>query len=416
MNNEKISKANAVKLVLNSQLLTGENRISKGKKGFAKIIETLGYIQIDTISVINRAHHHIIWSRRNDYSEKYLHDLQTKDKLVFEYWTHAMSYVPMKDYRFCLHRMKNFENPQSSWLKYRFNQSQKYFKPVLEKIKNEGMQSSSNFENEDGYEAGNWWHWKPVKTALEYLFWKGDLMVAERRGFQKYYDLTERVLPQNIDTSFPDEAELNRYFINRAVSSLGIVTEKEIQKFMQPGKADISDLQVTQRKTMHRIINEMCEAGELIPLLVENDHKLVNYALPDSIKNIYKKDYTDETVYILSPFDNLIIQRDRTKRLFDFDYTIECYLPESKRKYGYFTLPILWKNNLIGRMDTKADRKSKIFIINNIVFEEGFNDFKNFIPHFNEKLKSFAEFNNCEKIEVKKCSPNKVKKMLNTKF
>lgn len=415
MNKRQISKTEAADLVLNSQLLNGKSKSAKRKNGSAEIIDKLGYVQIDTIFVINRAHHHILWTRNHNYTEKLLHDLQTKDKLIFEYWTHAMSFVPMKDYRFSLHRMKNFEKPKSSWLKYRFDESQKYFKPVLERIKNEGMLSSSDFENDSGRKAGNWWEWKPVKTALEYLFWRGDLMVAERRGFQKYYDLRERVLPGNINTTLPNEIELNRFFILRALNFLGASTEKEIQKFMQPGKTEISDFQVTERKTMSKIINEMCEAGEIIPLLIESDHKIINYALPENLRNINKLKNKSENVHILSPFDNLIIQRERTKRLFDFDYTIECYLPEPKRKYGYFVLPILWGNKFVARMDCKAERKTKILIVNNLVFEDGFIDYDNFIPHFKEQLLKFCEFNGCEKFVIKKCSPGKVKKILNSK-
>lgn len=416
MNKQQISKTEAADLVLNSQLLIGKFKPEKGRIGSAEIINKLGYVQIDTISVINRAHHHILWTRNHNYAEKHLHDIQSKDKLIFEYWTHAMSFVPMKDYRFFLHRMQNFEKPKSNWLKYRFEESQKYFKPVLERIKNEGMLSSSDFENESGHKAGNWWEWKPVKTALEYLFWRGDLMVSERRGFQKYYDLRERVLPENIDMTLPDETELNKFFILRALNSLGVATEKEIQKFMQPGKNEISDLQVTERKTMRRIINEMCEAGEIIPLLIEFDHKITNYTLPETLKNINKKKNNPAKVHILSPFDNLVIQRDRTKRLFDFDYTIECYLPEHKRKYGYFVLPILWGNKFAGRMDCKAERKTKKLFVINLVFENGFIDYENFIPHFKEQLFKFSVFNGCENLIIKKCLPGKVKKILNSKF
>jgi len=415
MNKRQISKTEAADLVLNSQMLNGKTKPAKGRNGSAEIIDKLGYVQIDTISVINRAHHHILWTRNHNYTEKHLHDLQTKDKLIFEYWTHAMSFVPMKDYRFFLQRMKNFEKPKSNWLKYRYDESNKYFKTVLERIKNEGMLSSSDFENDSGRKAGNWWEWKPVKTALEYLFWRGDLMVAERRGFQKYYDLRERVLPEYIDTSLPDETELNRFFILRALNSLGVATEKEIQKFMQPGKTEISDFQVTERNTMSKIINEMCEAGEIIALLIEDDNKLKNYALPETLESISKKKNGSEKVHILSPFDNLVIQRERTKRLFDFDYTIECYLPEHKRKYGYFVLPILWGNKFVGRMDCKAERKTKILIVNNFVFENGFTDYENLISRFKEQLLNFAKFNGCEKIVIKKCSSEKVKKILNLK-
>jgi hypothetical protein len=416
MNMISISKTEASEIVFHGQLLNGVPGISKGRKGFAEIVDRLGYVQIDTISVINRAHHHILWTRKHEYNEKHLHDLQTKDKLIFEYWTHAMSFVPMKDYRYSLHRMKNFKNPGSTWLKYRYEQSKKYFAPVLERIKNEGMLSSSDFENDEGHKAGNWWEWKPVKTALEYLFWQGDLMVAERRGFQKYYDLTERVLPAYIDTTLPTDYELNRFFILRALSSLGVATEKEIQKFMQPGRGEVSDLQVTEKITMHKTIKEMCEEGEIIRLLIDGDHKSVNYTLPEHLEAVNGKKKRNKKVHILSPFDNLIIQRERTKRLFNFDYVIECYLPEHKRKYGYFVLPVLYGNKFVGRMDSKADRKTNTLIINNIVFEENFTDYDKFIPGFSNKLNKFALFNGCDKIKVTRCMPRNIKNILNTIF
>ncbi len=412
MNNLELSKTEAASIVLNSQLLDGKTKFSKGKNGFADIINKLGYVQIDTISVINRAHHHILWSRRNDYREKHLHDLQTKDKLIFEYWTHAMSFIPMQDYRYALPRMQNFNKPKSEWLKYRYNQSKKYFTPVLERIKNEGPLSSSDFENDSGKKGGTWWEWKPAKTALEYLFWKGDLMISERKNFQKYYDLTERVLPNNIDTKFPSKKELSYYFVRRALSSLGIASDREILKFMQPGKTTVSDLQIADKNSITRAINELCESGEVIPITIEADHKFTNYALSETIKSANSRKKFPSNIHLLSPFDNLIIQRERTKRLFDFDYAIECYLPAPKRKFGYFVVPILWGDKFVGRFDPKADRSTNTLIINNIVFEDIRIDYDELIPKFVTALSKFASFNNCNKIKVKKCKPGSVKSFL----
>jgi uncharacterized protein len=411
MNDLQLSKAEAARMVLKSQLLDGKIKHQKGRNGFAEIINNLGYIQIDTISVINRAHHHILWTRKNDYKEKHLHDLQAKDKLIFEYWTHAMSFIPMEDYRYSLPRMKNFEKPKSKWLKYRYNQSKNYFLPVLERIKNEGPLSSSSFEN-TGKKGGTWWEWKPTKTALEYLFWKGDLMISERKNFQKYYDLRERVLPGNIDTTTPSKGELCYFFVRRALSSLGIATEKEILKFMQPGKTTESDLQIADKNSLKKVIDELCESGEIIPVVIEGNHKIKNYAFNETINNAGEKKKFPSKTHILSPFDNLIIQRERTKRLFDFDYTIECYVPANKRKFGYFVTPILWGAKFIGRLDPKADRKSGTLIINNVAFEDSLVDLDEFIPSFSESIINFAAFNACNKITIKKCTPASTKAML----
>ena len=412
MSNLEISRDAASQIVLHAQLLSGNSKVLKGKKGTAGIINKLGYIQIDTISVINRAHHHILWTRNNNYSEKHLHDLQTKDKLIFEYWTHAMSFIPMEDYHYSLPRMINFAKPKSKWLKYRFNQSKKYFDYVLDRIKNEGQLSSSDFENDTGRKGGTWWDWKPTKTALEYLFWRGDLMISERKNFQKFYDLRERVLPGNVDTTMPSNKELSRYFIRHALNSLGVASEKEILKYMQPGKTTVSDLQIVDKAAMKKTIDELHESGEIISLLTEKDHKAVNYAFPESSNIITKRKKTAPQTHLLSPFDNLIIQRERTKRLFNFDYAIECYLPPSKRKYGYFVVPILWNNKFAGRLDPKADRQNETLIINNLVFEDDFKDYEEFIFLFSQKLKSFAEFNYCKKIIIKKSHPKPIKSLL----
>ena len=412
MKNLQLSKTEAAKIVLKSQLLDGKIKSAQGKLGFAEIINKLGYVQIDTISVINRAHHHILWSRKNNYKEKYLHDLQAKERLIFEYWTHAMSFIPMQDYKFALPRMQNFNNPKSKWLKYRHDQSKKFFAPVLERIKNEGPLSSSDFENESGKKGGTWWEWKPAKTALEYLFWKGDLMISERKKFQKYYDLTERVLPNNIDTSFPSNKELSYYFVKRALSSLGIASEKEVLKFMQPGKTSVSDLQIADKNSIVKAIDELCESGEVTPLIIEADHKLKNYALSETINKAAGRKKLLPQVHLLSPFDNLIIQRERTKRLFDFDYTIECYVPAPKRKFGYFVVPILWGDKFIGRLDPKADRLTNTLIINNIVFENIPIDYDELIPELSSALWKFALFNGCDKILIKKCKPGSIKSIL----
>ena len=412
MTSFNISREEASLTAIDAQLLNSNLKLPKGKSSTAGIINKLRYIQIDTISVINRAHHHILWTRNNNYSEKHLHDLQAKNKLIFEYWTHAMSFIPMEDYRYSLPRMLNFKKPKSKWLKYRFNQSKRYFDYVLDRIKEEGQLSSSDFENNTGKKGGTWWEWKPTKTALEYLFWQGELMISERKNFQKYYDLRERVLPGNIDLTFPSKKELSRYFILHALNSLGVATEKEILKFMQPGKSKVSDLQIVDKPSMKRTIDELHKDGDIISLFIESDHKTINYALPGIIEEIPERKKRTSHVHLLSPFDNLIIQRERTKRLFNFDYAIECYLPPSKRKYGYFVTPILWNNNFAGRLDPKADRQNETLIIKNIVFESDFKIQDNFISGFSNKLKSFAEFNNCRKIVIKKCTPGSIKKII----
>jgi uncharacterized protein len=409
MNKLKISKELSKKIILNSQLLNGRTKLSKGNKGFYEIIDQLGYVQIDTISVINRAHHHIFWTRNNGYTEDVIHDLQKNERLIFEYWGHAMSYLPFEDYRFYLPRMHNFKNPSSPWAQQQIEKAGHLLKPVLKRIKEEGPLSSKDFERLDGKKGGTWWDWKPAKVALELLFWRGDLMITERQKFNKIYDLTERVLPAHINKTKPKQNEIAEFLIKRAIKANGIISENEILKFLQPGSSRDSDLQTAGRNVIKKNIKKLIEANEIIEVGIEGTNSNKYYAFEEVINSAAKIRSKSKQLFLLSPFDNLIIQRERVKNIFDFDYTIECYVPEPKRKYGYFVLPILWGNDFVGRLDPKADRKSKTLIIKNIFFEEGFNSFDELLPNLAAQISAMAKFNDCEKIDIQNTAPKKIK-------
>lgn len=403
-------------LALNSQLLDGQTKLPKGREGVAQTIEKLGYIQIDTINVVERAHHQALWARRRDYRQETLHDLQAKDRRVFEYWAHAMAYVPMSDYRYYLPRMRNFQTPQSElkggfskWIMQLREKCGHLLEPVLERIREEGPLGAKDFEPPPGKKAGTWWDWKPAKFALELLFWRGDLMIAERRKFQKIYDLTERVLPKSADTRYPTDDELGLFFVRRALSAFGLAREKEIHTFLQPEASRDSLWAAASKDTISKALNDLVDNGEVVRVEIAERDGVEYFAFPDTLEKTTKLKKSTSRVFLLSPFDNLIIQRQRTKNLFDFDYTLECYVPAAKRKYGYFVFPILWGESLVGRLDPKADRKNKTLIIRNLGFEKHFTGFDDFLPAFVESLVDFACFNNCKKIEFEKVSPVKIK-------
>jgi uncharacterized protein YcaQ len=405
----KISSKQARRIVLNAQLLDSGAKLSKGKEGIAQTIEKLGYIQIDTIAVIERAHHHTLWCRRTDYDLEMLHELQTKDRRVFEYWGHAMSYLPMSDYRYFLPKMRNFNNPKSKWAKIGLEKCGHLMKPVHERIRKEGPLSSKDFKPPPGRKRGNWWDWKPAKIALEMLFWKGDLMITERRNFQKVYDLTERVLPEDVDTSLPNNDELGNFLVKRALSANGILQDKEIYNFLQPSASRDSDIQVANSDIILNSLKDFLEAGEVVPVKIEGENNAIYYTLSKILKQSAKSRKSRPRVFILSPFDNLLIKRQRIEKLFSFNYSLECYVPAPKRKFGYFTLPILWGDNFIGRLDPKADRKKKTFIVQKLAFETITKDFDVFLPAFVKKLADLAHFNRCDKIKLMKVTPSKIK-------
>jgi uncharacterized protein YcaQ len=398
-----MSSAQARRFALNAQLLDDDAGISsQGKQGVAEVIDKLGYVQIDTIAVVRRAHHHTLWTRRPDYRPEMLHELQAHDRRVFEYWGHAASYLPMSDYRYYLPRMRRFHNPKSKWERERLEKHGHLMEPVLERIREEGPLTSKDFEPPPGTKRGEWWDWKPSKVALELLFGRGDLMVTERRNFQRVYDLTERVLPDDVDTRLPHDDELGRFFVRRALSAHGIAREREIQDYID----------AAGRGLMSKSLADLVDAGQVVPVEIEDGDGTDYFALRETIEDASTMGSVPARVILLSPFDNLIIERQRLKRLFDFDYTLECYVPAAKRKYGYFSLPILWREDLVGRLDAKADRKDRNLIMRNLVFEERFHGFDGFLPPFVQALTGFAQFNRCETVSLENVTPEDPRSLL----
>lgn len=215
-------------------------------------------------------------------------------------------------------------------------------------------------------------------------------MVAKRQGFQKVYDLTERVLPSKVNTDLPTEKEFAEYLIRKTIQSNGIIEEKEI-----------SYLRKGLKESINKELKRLLKNGELIEVKLEGDSKTLFVTTNEQLRSIEKSKMANE-IRILSPFDNAIIQRKRTQRFFDFDYVIECYVPEPKRKFGYFCLPVLYGDKFVARFDPKADRAEKIFHIKQMHFEKGFKPDEKFNKEFASKLKTYASFTGCDKVVIDK--------------
>lgn len=386
----KISLNQAKNLILHRQLLDDALPLS-GKDGTYQAIDRLGYVQIDTINIIERAHHVALNARVDGYRQEHLHQLQKHDKKIFEYWAHAASYLPMKDYRYYISHMQGRRSKNiSSWIKGKKHIIDRVKKRVAE----EGPLSGSDFEGRNK-RKGVWWDWKPEKMAMEVLFLRGELMVSERRNFQRIYDLTERVLPQGLDISMPGEREEKHFFIKRALGSMGAATEGDIDKYMH----------ITGR--MSKWLKELEESGDISQVSIEGLSKKY-FSLTEDLAGIDGiSESGQHKVHLLSPFDNLIILRNRIREIFDFEYTLECYVPAAKRKYGYFSLPILWKGDLVGRLDPKADRKNQQLIINSLFIEKRMADGDEFFSALGKSLKDFAAFNKCDEVTLVKTYPAK---------
>ncbi|HDS29137.1 MAG TPA: winged helix-turn-helix domain-containing protein, partial [Candidatus Acetothermia bacterium] len=380
-----LSVSEARQITLRAQRLDGGRSLA-GMDGAAQVIDQLGYVQIDSIAVVERAHHHTLWGRCDGYRPEVL-DLLMADRRVFEYWAHALALLPISDYRFYVPRMQQQRDGRRGWLRPWRDEHGELIDQVLNRIRSEGPLASKDFAPPEGATSRTWWDWKPAKTALEVLFWQGDLMISRRDGFQKLYDLTERVLPAETNTRPPSPEELGRFHVRRALRGLGLATEREIKTLFH-----LSDL-AQIRRTLHLLQEER----EVVAVQIEGAPG-TNYALAAAIEPPASP--TLRIARVLSPFDNLVILRDRLERLFGFEYTIECYLPAGKRRYGYFVLPVLWGTEMIGRLDAKADRKEGRLLVKGFWFEPSFSSFDAVLPSLAEELARFARFNGSKSVEM----------------
>lgn len=327
------------RVCLDRQGLLKRAPFGTGLSGTRRAIERLGYVQIDTISVVSRAHDHVLQVRVPGYSPQLLDRLQASGN-VFEYWAHAAAYLPMGDYRFALPQMRDMRERRVRWIRSR---DDALMARVLERVRQEGPLQTRDFEAPARSNTG-WWDWKPAKRALEQLFMQGDLMVAARSGFQKVYDLRERVLPVWVDTREPSLEEYAAHLVDTHVGAHGFASVRACSyQRHTPGLKEAVKLVLEHRH----------DRGSLIRLDLEAPERHV-YADPEALER--RAPPAPARARLLSPFDNTIILRHRGQSLFGFDYQLECYVPGGKRRFGYFCLPVLYRDRFIGRVDCKAHR------------------------------------------------------------
>lgn len=365
------------RLALFNQGLSTPHHFGEGLSGTCRAIEHLGYVQIDTLAVVERAHHHVLWSRVPNYSTDHLNTL-IQQKHIFEYWYHAASYLPMQDYRYALPQMASIRSGEN---RYYSNGDKRLMKEIMVRVQAEGEIRLRDIDKANKSNTGTWWSSGPGRRSIEQLFMQGDLMICERNGMEKIYDLAENCLPQNIDLSVPTLSEYALYLFNTTLRAHGVFTWKQLLH-LKVGK--------TLRDVMRQIVNEQLEAGVI--KAVNNSNGQVLYVDQSALNH---SPVIEPKVKILSPFDNLVIHRDRLNGLFKFDYRIECYVPAAKRLYGYFCLPILYGDQLVGRIDCKAHRAKRKFEVLSLHLEDRTIDLDHFRRLLHAELQRFADFNQC---------------------
>ncbi len=376
------------RVALDRQGLLKPDCFGRGRQAVLRAISQLGYVQIDTISVVARAHHHVLWSRVCNYSPHFL-DRLVSERKVFEYWFHAAAWLPMRDYRFALPRMQKM-NGERDWFG---NSNPGLQREILRRIESEGPLRARDFADPH-HRSNGWWEWKPAKQALEQLFMQGDLMVTGRDGFQKKYDLRERVLPDWVDTSTPDMREYACHLIDTTLRAHGFASLKSMA-YLRKGQA--------LRSMIKNELEARLETGSLI--MIDRGNNASIYMDPGLLDS--RAPRCNARARILSPFDNTVIQRQRAREIFGFEYQIECYLPEEKREYGYFCLPLLYRDGFIGRIDCKAHRRAALLEIKSLHLEHPVDE--QFADAFCEELRAFAAFNACDEIRL----PPNCSKMFN---
>jgi uncharacterized protein YcaQ len=330
------------------------------KTDVRQIIRQMHVLQIDTIHVVARSPYLVLWSRLGDYDVRWLDELLA-EAVLFEYWSHAACFLPIEDYplyrRLMLNRLTWHEKGWNPWLKEHAALVDK----LLTHIRENGPVRSSDFERTDSAQSG-WWNWKDEKTALEGLWTRGDLMIAKRHNFQRIYDLRERVLPDWDDSRTPPLDTVHETFILNTVKALGVTKA-----------AWIADYFRLHKKVAQPVIAKLAKSGQLQTVQVEgwNEPGYFHPDQRDAVEAAADGYIPLSKTTFLSPFDPLVWDRGRALDLFGFDYKIEVYTPAPRRKYGYFTLPILYNNALIGRLDPKAHRKEGLFEVKALHFEPG---------------------------------------------
>jgi uncharacterized protein YcaQ len=341
-----LTQSQARHLWLRAQRLDTEAPFGSGAGATRAAIEHLGYVQIDTINVIERCHHHILWSRIPDYQRQHLRQAQSVDKSVFEYWTHALSYVPTVDLRYFIADMKaHHKSARSSHHAVTPAEVNK----IVARIREGGALSIRDIDDDELVEKIHaWGSRKPSKRALQFAFYAGKLVVSERAGMLKTYELADRHFQWEQAPRQATETQITEYLLDRALKSQGLVSLDSICHLNAPRKPLVL-----------RAIESRVRRGLLLQAQVDVS-KTVYWIAPQTLDEIPE---AVEGVHILSPFDPLIIQRKRLHALFDYQHVFEAYVPKEKRQFGYFGLPVLVDGEIVAVLDLKADRAKRKLLL-----------------------------------------------------
>lgn len=390
----------ARKIAVAAQGLDRRPRGRVTKERIRELFDSLGCIQLDTISVISRSHETVVWSRLGHYDPMLLAELHHPDGYLMEYWAHAAALVPVSFFPL-FHRTMERYREQHLWAR----ENQELLSQVLQRIEKHGPLRSADFARPDGPRpaAWDWWGGKPDRRALDALWTTGDLMILKREGFQRTYELTERLLPAPVRGSPPPLAEQEDAFVRAALRALGIATARWTADYFRTGGRPH-----VPAKAALAALERLSASGETVPVLIEGlpgPAWLASDQLP-LLESLRDGRQRPVLTTFLSPFDNLIWHRPRTAKLFGFEYRIECYTPAPKRRYGYYSLPILHRGRLIGRLDPSLNRRTGLLTIKRLHLEPEVRLSESIVRAIASALQDLASFLGAGEVTILESDPS----------
>ncbi|OWV71832.1 hypothetical protein ATY77_09790 [Rhizobium sp. R634] len=384
-----LSNSDARRIFLAKQGLSAPPNRALTKSGLLQLIHELGFVQVDSIQTVERAHHQILFSRNQTYRREHLKALLEKERALFEHWTHDASILPSAFFVYWKHKFRHQEKVLiERWRKWRGEGFEAAFEETYERVRRDGAMLARDVKT-DGHVSGGWWNWHPNKTALEYFWHTGKLAIAGRSNFQKIYDLTERVIPAEFREPEVSREDFIDWACRSALTRLGFATHGEIAAFWNLVSPDEAKAWVAA----HR--------DELAEVLIEpalGDKARPSWAFADFFSALDSYPDAPPRIRVLSPFDPMIRDRNRTERLFGFFYRIEVFVPEAKREYGYYVFPLLEGDRLIGRIDMKADRKKSTLDVRRLWLEPGVKASVGRLEKLEAELDRLARFAGVEKV------------------
>jgi uncharacterized protein YcaQ len=404
----EISLSEAQKFILKKQGILTQNPA----QSILEVAKRIHNIQIDTISVVARSHDLTVFTRFPEYEEKSIWELQ-KHKQLFESVSHALCLLPINAYPFYNWLMKIYrQSPKSPYWSKWIQSNQHVIDQVYNAIQQQGALSSKDFKVPPERRSKGWWAWKSEKRALEYLFHTGQLLIQYRKGFQKFYDLPERVLLPSIDHEPMPIDEIPEYLCDQTFASFGIGNHQEMRcylnsratRYLWNNKPDritsFLDEQVKENKLIHVKITAIKEPHYIrthdIDLLLNDDPILT------------------KQMHLINPFDNIIRERALLTKYWKFNYTLEAYTPPTQRKYGYYLMPILDGHQFIGMLEPKVHRKEGILEIKSLFFEPEYRSTHQSLERLYNCIHAFAKFHKCDQTRIGTVSPARFQTQIET--